>query len=153
MPVYLCLSVCVAGPLFNQDRRVAPIKQVRSKQRSELWMDDNILDFINQRDQALHNFRKSKIADDFKHFSKLRNKVQYSIRKVKRHFYNNKIEDHKNSSSDLRKTLTSLGTLSKMESGSTSIGLDADGSTTFDKLKVADTFNAFFTTVATKLVS
>ena len=37
-------------------------------------------DLINQRDQALHNLRKSKIADDFKHFSKLRNKVQYSIR-------------------------------------------------------------------------
>ena len=38
-----------------------------------------------------------------------------------------------------------------MKSGSTSIGLDVDGSTTFDKLKVADTFNAFFTTVANKL--
>ena len=70
---------------------VDPIKQVRLKQRSELWMDGRILDLINQRDQALHNFRKSKIADDFKHFSKLRNKVQYSIRKAKRHFYNNKI--------------------------------------------------------------
>ena len=133
--------------------RVAPIKQVRLKQRSEPCMDGHILDLINQRDQALHNFRKSKIADDFKHLSKLRNKVQYSIRKAKRHFYNNKIEDHKNSSSDLWKTLKSLGTLSKMKSGSTSIGLDVDGSTTFDKLKVADTFNAFFTTVANKLVS
>ena len=104
-----------------------PIKQVWLKQRSELWMDGRILDLINQRDQALHNFRKSKIADDFKHFSKLRNKVQYSIRKAKRHFYNNKIEDHKNSSSDLWKTLISLGTSSKMKSVSTSIGLDVDG--------------------------
>ena len=123
---------------------VAPIKQVRLKQRSEPWMDGHILDLINQRDQALHNFRKSKIADDFKHFSKLRNKVQYSIRKAKRHFYNNKIEDHKNSSSDLWKTLKSLETSSKLKSGSASIGLDVDGSTTFDKLKVDDTFNAFF---------
>ena len=40
-----------------------------------------------------------------------------------------------------------------MKSGSTSIGLDVDGLTTFDKLKVADTFNAFFTTVANKVVS
>ena len=127
--------------------RVAPIKQVRLKQRSKPWMDGHILDLINQRDQALHNYRKSKIADDFKHFSKLRNKVQYSIRKAKRHFDNNKIEDHKNSSSDLWKTLKSLGTSSKIKSGSTSIGL------TLDKLKVADTFNAFFTTVANKLVS
>ena len=75
--------------------RVAPIKQVRLKQRSEHWMDGHILDLINQRDQALHNFRKNKIADDFKHFSKLRSKVYHSIRKAKRHFYNNKIEDHK----------------------------------------------------------
>ena len=51
--------------------RVALIKQVWLKQRSEPWMDGHILDLINQKDQALHNFRKSKIADDFKHFSKL----------------------------------------------------------------------------------
>ena len=38
-----------------------------------------------------------------------------------------------------------------MKSGSTSIGLDVYGSTTFGKLKVADTFNAFFTKVANKL--
>ena len=124
--------------------RLAPIKQVRMKQRSEPLMGGHILNLINQRDQALHNFRKSKIADHFKHFSKLRNKVQYSFRKAKRHFYNNKIKDHKNSSSDLWKALISLGT---------SIGLDVDGSTTFDKLKVADTFNEFLTTVANKLVS
>ena len=72
---------------------------------------------------------------------------------AKRHFYNNKIKDHKNSSSDLWKTSNHLGTSSKLKSGSTTIGLDVDGSTTFDKLKVADTFNAFFTTVAKKLVS
>ena len=123
------------------------------KQRSEPLMDGHILDLINQRDQALHNFQKSKIADHFKHFCKLRNKVQNSFRKAKRHFYNNKIEDHKNSSSDLWKALISLGTSSKLKSGSTSISLDVDGSTTFDKLKVADTFNEFLTTVANKLVS
>ena len=133
--------------------RVAPIKQVRMKQRSEPLMDGHILDLINQRDQALHNFQKSKIADHFKHFCKLRKKVQYSFRKAKRHFYNNKIEDHKNSSSDFWKALILLGTSSKLKSGSTSIGLDVDGSTTFDKLKVADTFNEFLTTVANKLVS
>ena len=79
--------------------------------------------------------------------------MQCSFRKAKRHFYNNKIEEHKNSSSNLWKTLKSLGTSSKLKSGSTSISLDVYGSTTFDKLKVADTFNAFFTTVANKLVS
>ena len=38
---------------------------------SEPWSDGHILYLINQRDQVLHKFRKSKIADDFKHFSKL----------------------------------------------------------------------------------
>ena len=61
--------------------------------------------------------------------------------------------EHLNSSSDLWKTLKSLETSSKLKSCSTSIGLDVDGSATSDKLKVADTFNAFFTTVANKLVS
>ena len=28
-------------------------------------MDGHILNLINQRDQALHNFQKKKIADDF----------------------------------------------------------------------------------------
>ena len=36
--------------------RVAPIKQVRLKQRPEPWMDGHILGLINQRDQALHHF-------------------------------------------------------------------------------------------------
>ena len=58
-----------------------------------------------------------------------------------------KIKDHKNSSSDLWKTLKSLGNSSKLKSGSTSFG-----STTFDKKKVADPFNVIFTTVAIKLV-
>ena len=75
-------------------------------------------------------------------------KCNILFEKAKRYFYNNKIEDHKN-----WKALKSLGTSSKMKSGSTSIGLDVEGSTTLDKLKVADTFNAFFTTVANKLVS
>ena len=54
---------------------------------------------------------------------------------------------------DLLKTLKSRGTSSKLKSGSISIGLDGNGSTTFAKLKVADTFNEFFITVVDKLVS
>ena len=39
--------------------------------------------------------------------------------------------------------MKSLGTSYKRKSGSTSIGLDVDGSTTFDKLKLVNTLNEF----------
>ena len=40
---------------------VAPIKEVRLKQRREPWVDSNILDLIKKRDFYLYKFKKDKL--------------------------------------------------------------------------------------------
>ena len=42
---------------------VAPIKEVRLKQRSEPWVDSNILDLINKRYFYLYKFKKDKLKE------------------------------------------------------------------------------------------
>ena len=44
---------------------LAPLKQIRIKQRSEPWFSGIILDLISRRDHALANFRKSKSSELF----------------------------------------------------------------------------------------
>ena len=42
---------------------VAPLKEVRLKQRTEPWMNSDILQNIRHRDETLNKFRKSKDPD------------------------------------------------------------------------------------------
>ena len=56
-------------------------------------------------------------------------------------------------SKSLWKTLKSLGLPNKASQGSSNIGLNIDGEVCFDKLKVAEKFNSFYTSVAEKLVN
>ena len=54
---------------------IAPIKEIRLKQRTEPWMSSEILQMIKERDKHLQHFRKFGKSDDFKAFSCLRNKI------------------------------------------------------------------------------
>ena len=44
---------------------IAPLKETRLKQRSEPWIDDNILTNIQNRDQLLSEFKKHKNNSKF----------------------------------------------------------------------------------------
>ncbi len=45
---------------------VAPIKQVRIKQRTDPWITDEILNHIRERDQCLFKFRSTKYSTNYK---------------------------------------------------------------------------------------
>ena len=62
---------------------IASIKTVRLKQRSDPWMDNEILLAIRDRDNALQNFKKQNSPENHKIYCILRNKVQYKVRKTK----------------------------------------------------------------------
>ena len=73
---------------------VAPIKEVRLKQRSEPWFDSDILEAIQTRDKALYKYRNSKNLDDYSVFKKFRNTVQNKVRKAKARYLTAKVEEN-----------------------------------------------------------
>jgi len=158
MSIIGCDSLCEAWNNFHKFfmdvlDEIAPIKTVRLKQRTEPWFDAEIIDLINRRDKKLFMYKKSKDEALYKEFKILRNKTQAKIYKAKVSFYSNKVEENKNKPKQLWQTLKSLGIQAKGGSSTTNIGLQIGNELCFDKAKVADTFNSFFTTVASTLVS
>ena len=84
---------------------IATIKTVRLKQRSDPWMDNEILLAIRDRDNALNFFRELKSPENHKIYCQLRNKNQYKVWKAKTIFFKDEIAQCINSSSNLWKTL------------------------------------------------
>ena len=132
---------------------IAPIKQIRVKQRTEPWFNAEIKDLIHDRDKALHTFRKTKNSGYYSDYKMLRNKVQYEIKKAKTQYYKDKIEDNLNNPKNLWNILKDMGAGKKGSTRSNSIGLEVNGEVSFDKATVAEKFNNFFVTVASSLVS
>ena len=86
-------------------------------------------------------------------YVELRNKVQALKNKVKAEYYIQKVKDIKNKPRNLWQILkSSLGTSSKTKNNSSNIGFLINDNICFDKIKVADTFNNYFTNIASNLV-
>ena len=66
---------------------LAPIKEIRLKQRTEPWINSEILQNIMQRGETLNTFRKTKDPALYKLYCKLRNKVQRETRNSKRDYF------------------------------------------------------------------
>ena len=131
---------------------VAPLKEVRIKQRSEPWMTHDILVNIRERDSLLRKFKKNNETEYYESYCKLRNKVQRDIKAAKQNYIFNKIEDNKNDSKKLWESLKELGYQNKSKVAA-KIVLDFEGRRCYENKEVASHFNTFFTEVATKLVS
>ena len=96
--------------------------------------------------------RNTKLKRLFSIFKEPRNKTQNLIFNAKRNYFKDKLISDKNSKS-LWQSLKDLGMPFKKDKASSgNIGLKIDGKLSFDKLKVAEKFNSFYTTVASKLV-
>ena len=65
---------------------LAPVKEIRIKQRTEPWTNANILELITLRNNAFLRFKRSKNESDFAGFKKLRNKALYLVNNAKTFF-------------------------------------------------------------------
>ena len=74
---------------------IAPVKDVRVKQRTEPCINSEILDLIKQRDLYLYQFKKSKDRAVYKLYCQFRNKVQREIKIAKSEFFSNTISPRK----------------------------------------------------------
>ena len=154
--VLMCFDVEMAWDSFKTIFHsvldsVAPVKEVKLKQRTEPWMNSEILQNIRFRDETLNKFRKTNDPDLYKKNCQLRNLVQRETRISKRDYLTNKIEENVGNSKKLWDQLKKLGYISKKKESS-NVVLEIDGETCFDPKKVANCFNGFFTTVASNLV-
>ena len=132
---------------------ISPIKEVRIKQRTEPWINAEILQSINNRDSALKVFKGDKSEQNFSTFKDLRNKTQTLIYNAKKNFFQSKLETSNKDSKSLWRSLKELGMPSKKGKASIlNIGLNIGGEVSFEKGAVAEKINSFYTTVASKLV-
>ena len=158
-PVLSCDNVSEAWNIFKNVftsviDNIAPVKQVRLKQRTEPWMDSDILQAINERDRAFHRYKVEKSDTNYDTFKCLRNKVQSLVHGAKKNYYKSTLEENKNNSKSLWKSLKSMGLPSKKCSSvpSPNICLKINDNICFEKKSIAETFNSFYTTVASDLV-
>ena len=130
---------------------VAPMREIRVKQKPNPWMNSHILAGIRRRDGLLSRFKRNR--NDlvlYKEYSMVRNQVQRDIKLAKANFFMGKIRQSGGNSNKLWGLLKSLG----YSDGNVSsrIVLEKDGVKIFDPKDVASVFNDFYTTVASKLV-
>jgi hypothetical protein len=122
--------------------KVAPIKEVRIKQRTEEWMDSKILDLIRQRYHLLCCFNKSKKDDDYKNYCKARYIVQREIQRAKSEYFKDKIEENKKNPKKLWQCIKDLGLQNKK--GEAKLCLKLENGICHNPLKIADSFVSFF---------
>ena len=64
--------------------KIAPMKEIRIKNSSKEWFDEEILEEIEKRDKLLAKFKKSRQPSDSQNYKIARNKVQGMIKRNKR---------------------------------------------------------------------
>ena len=131
---------------------LAPLKEVRVKQRTAPWINGEILELIRHRDKHLTKFKRTKNHSDYEQFLCYRNIVNHKINEAKSNYFANAVSENQNQPAKLWKTLKNMGCSTKSHKKSSNIGLVIDNNICFDKFKVANHFNNFFTTIAQSLV-
>lgn len=87
---------------------VAPIKEIRLKNRTETWMTSEMLELIQLRDETLYMFRKHSTDQHRKEFNYYMTKVQNCIKSARRNFFANKVEENEFDSKCLWSCLNNL---------------------------------------------
>ena len=114
--------------------KLAPLREIRVKNRSQEWFDKKIHDAILLRDKLLTTFKKSRNNFDEKQYRDSRTFVQNLVNDKKRLFFENKLKQNIGNPKDLWKTLKSLG-LPKKTTPSNSICLKVDDKYSFEPKK------------------
>ena len=155
--IFNCHNVDIAWGKFKSILlsiidKVAPYKEVRVKQRTKPWMSSEILNLIRQRDKYLQKFRRSKDQSDYKLFVYHRNQVKYKKEKAKSQYCVHAVNENQNRPKKLWQILKEIGASSKGKTSPKSISLNIENELCFDKQKVAEYFNDYFTYIASSLV-
>ena len=133
--------------------KLAPIKEVRIKNNTQEWFDDEIHSAIQNRDKRFSVFKRSRLCEDKLAFKRAQNNVQNLIKKKKKQYIKNKLDENLGKPKELWKTLKSLG-LSETKASGSKIGLaKKKDEISFDPKENSEIFKDFFANLASNLVS
>ena len=132
--------------------KIAPIGEIRVKNNTEEWFDDEIHQAITSREKLLEKFKKSKNHLDEIQYKESRLFVQNLVKTKKRKFFENKLKQNIGNPKDLWKTLKTLG-LPKKTVSSSSICLKIDDKYSFEAKENAECFKSFYSNLADDLLS
>ena len=90
---------------------IAPLKEIRIRNNTEEWMDEEVLEGIGIRVKLLSKFKRTKSHIDHVNFKKSRNSVLSLIRKKKKTCVVGKLKENIGKPKELWKSLKSLDSL------------------------------------------
>ena len=115
------------------------------------WLYEEIHEHIALRGKMLARFKKSRKKCDDQNYKKARNRVQTMIKKKKKNFVVDKLNQNIGKPKELWKSLKSLGLPSKQKSSS-SLCQEKDGNLSFDHKTNTEIFKDFYSNLANNLV-
>ena len=122
-------------------------KQVGIKRLKSPWITDQLIFCIKKKHRFFSMLRQNLITREF--YNSYRNKLTSAIRKYKQLYYNNAFAFSSNNPTKMWKNINNL---LKNERAASPVSLRlADGSTTSNQLHVANSFNEYFTNIASNL--
>ena len=132
--------------------KIAPSKDLRVKNNTQDWFDDEVAEAIQLREKRLKHFKSTKLCVDEEPYEEAKYHVMKLIKEKKRQFYTNKLKENIGKPKELWKALKSLGLPSKKRSIS-NICLKKDDKISFDDKTSANTFKEFYCNLASDLVA
>ena len=132
---------------------VAPIKEIRIKNNTQEWFDNETAEAIKTREKHFKKFKKSNLQTDYTSYIEAKYNTQKVIKKKKIEFFNTKLTENIGKPKELWKSLKPLD-LASIKSPLTKIFLKTkDVITDFDDKKNANIFKNFFCTLADDLLA
>ena len=132
--------------------KIAPFKDLRIKNSTQDWFDDEVAKAIKLREKRLKQFKSTKLHIDEDLYKEAKYHAVKLIKQKKSHFYKEKLKENIGKPKELWKALKSLGLPSKKGTIS-NICLKKDDKICFDDKTNANTFKEFFCNLASDLVA
>ena len=126
--------------------KIVPLKDLRIKNNTQDWFDDEVAEAIKLREKRLKNFKPTKLHIDEELYKESKYFTIKLIKEKKKKFYREKLNENIGKPKKLWKALKSLGLPCKKGSIS-NISLIEDDKTN------ASTFKEFFCNLASDLVA
>ena len=128
-----------------------PRKRKRIRKKTHPWLDSMLLRLMRKRDQMHKRERKSGSSVDWDEYKRLRNLVTSALRKKRRNYFSNKLNE---TSGNPKAFWDTLHLVYPGKSKQNVIEkLIVDGKELCDKQDIANSLNEFFTTIANSLLS